>query len=49
MVIGATTTEHSGMRFEITTWRMRVEAKCHVSEMEVHVNHFVYNRLGNVK
>ncbi len=49
MVVRSTATEHGGMRFEITTWSAGEQAKCHVSEMEVHVNHFVDNGLSNVE
>ena len=49
MVIGSTTAQHGGMRFESTTRSARVQANGHVSEMQVHVNRFVNNGLGNVK
>ena len=49
MVVWSTTTEHSGMRFKIATWSAGEQAKCHVSEMEIQVNHFVDNGLSDIE
>jgi hypothetical protein len=49
MVIRSMTAEHSGMRFEMTAWSAGEQANCHVSEREVHVNHFVNDKFSNFK
>jgi hypothetical protein len=49
MVIRSTPTEHSGMRFEIRTGSAGEQSICHVSEVKVHVNHFVNDGFSNVK
>jgi hypothetical protein len=42
-------TEHGGMRFEMTARSAGEQPNCHVSEGEVHVNHFVNDKFGNVE